>query len=198
MTAAGTVNRMIGLALLRGINVGGANKIEMARLRSTFQAIGLSNVRTYIASGNVVFSDRRPHSELAPMLEEAIAEEFGLNIKILLRDMDAMTALVEALPDHWIDDKLTRCYVMFLWEEVDDAGVVDSLKLKEDIDEVIYVPGALIWRVDHHGDRKILGRSGMNNIMATPLYRAITIRNANTVRKLAAMMSETNEVASSK
>ena len=50
---------MVYVALLRGVNVGGKNKMEMARLKATFEAAGMKDVTTYINSGNVIFSDNR-------------------------------------------------------------------------------------------------------------------------------------------
>lgn len=74
------------VALLRGINVGGKNRVEMARLRETISRAGADDVRTYIASGNVLFADSRPRGEIVGVLERAIEEEFGLSLKVLVRD----------------------------------------------------------------------------------------------------------------
>ena len=80
-----------------------------------------------------------------------------------------------------------RCYVMFLWEEADEPTVLDRLTIKKDIDDVKYVPGAVIWRVD----RDKVTRSGMAKLTSDDLYREMTIRSCNTVRKLADMMRAT-------
>lgn len=77
-----------------------------------------------------------------------------------------------------------RCYVMFLWEDVDKRSVLKRLTIKEDLDDVKYVPGAVIWRVD----RDKLTRSGMMKLTSDELYQQMTIRNCNTVRKLIEMM----------
>lgn len=79
---------MIYVALLRGINVGGKNKIEMRKLKATFEKAGMSEVTTYINSGNVIFSDsRRKPPRIVSVLEKAIAADFGLQIKVLIRDL---------------------------------------------------------------------------------------------------------------
>jgi uncharacterized protein (DUF1697 family) len=68
---------MVYVALLRGINVGGKNKVEMKRLKAVFEAAGMESVRTYISSGNVIFSSSiRSKARLAKLLEEAIAKRF--------------------------------------------------------------------------------------------------------------------------
>jgi uncharacterized protein (DUF1697 family) len=178
---------MTYLALLRGINVGGKNKVEMSRLKSMFEGIGLTDVRTYINSGNVIFTSRRRKPvSLTPLIEDAIAGEFGFPVKVVLRDLDNMRAVVDAIPSSWKDDSTMRCYVMFLWEQFDEPAVLERLSVKDGIDDVKYLPGAIIWRVD----RDVLTRSGMMKLTSDEVYRSLTIRNCNTVRKLVALMTE--------
>jgi uncharacterized protein (DUF1697 family) len=177
---------MTFVALLRGINVGGKNKVAMPRLKKTFEALGLTEVTTYINSGNVIFKDtRRKPATIVSALERAIQEDFGFPIQVLIRDLPAINKVIKALPDAWTNDQKMRCDVMFLWERVDRQAIVDDLKIKPDIEDLVYVPGALIWRVD----RPAITRSGMVRMVGTDLYRAMTIRNCNTVRKLAELMA---------
>ncbi len=175
---------MIQLALLRGINVGGKNKVEMARLRALFESLGCADVRSYIASGNVVFNDARKPAQLRTLIESAMSEEFGFDARIVLRERATVVSLAESIPPTWNDDSTMRCYVMFLWETVDRPSVVDVLPIKPGIDDIAYVPGAVVWRVD----RDKLTRSGMAKLPSTELYRQMTIRNSNTVRTLADIM----------
>jgi uncharacterized protein (DUF1697 family) len=179
-------SRSKSLALLRGINVGGKNKVEMGRLRSVFEHLGLDEVRTYINTGNVIFNaGTSTDSALEPRLEKAIAAEFGLDLKVLVRGIDSMRLVERALPDDWTNDSDTKTDVMFLWEDVDDPGVLDRLAVQEGVDEVIYVPGAVLWRVD----RAQYALSGMDKLVGTKLYKSMTVRNCNTVRKLVDMMN---------
>jgi uncharacterized protein (DUF1697 family) len=176
---------VIYVALLRGINVGGKNKVDMKSLKAVFEEAGMSAVTTYINSGNVVFSSRaRNHMRLAARLEEAIAGHFGFHVKVLLRDLDGIRGVTDALPPDWVNGKTMKCDVMFLWEGVDDPGVLEDLTIKPSIDEVRYAPGAIIWKVD----RPDVTRSGMMKLVGTPLYQQMTIRNCNTARKLLALM----------
>ena len=176
---------MVYVALLRGINVGGKNKVDMGELKTAFSDAGMIRVATYINSGNVVFASRaRNQVRLAARLEEAIADRFGFAVRVLVRDLDTMRATVAALPDHWVNDQTMKCDVMFLWDEVDRPGLRDELTIKPGIDDVVRVPGALIWRVD----KANVTRSGMTKLVGTPLYRQMTIRNCNTARKLLELM----------
>ena len=177
---------MIYVALLRGINVGGKNKVAMPRLKRTFEEVGLTDVTTYINSGNVIFKDsRRKPATIISALEKAIEQDFGFQIKLLIRDLAAIRKTIKALPDNWTNDNSMKCDVMFLWDGFDRKDVLDDLKIKPDIEDVVYVPGAIIWRVD----RPNVTRSGMIKLVGTELYKGMTIRNCNTVRRLAELMT---------
>ena len=177
---------MIYVALLRGINVGGKNKMAMPRLKRTFEEVGLTDVTTYINSGNVIFKDsRRKPATIISALEKAIEQDFGLQIKVLIRDLAAIRKTIKALPDNWTNDNSMKCDVMFLWDGFDRKDILDDLKIKPDIEDVVYVPGAIIWRVD----RPNVTRTGMMKLLGTDLYKGMTIRNCNTVRKLAELMT---------
>ena len=178
---------MTYVALLRGINVGGQRKVEMGRLQAAFERAGADNVRTYINSGNVIFDDDRKVADLVPILEEAIESEFGFDVKVLLRSREAIAAVVEAIPDHWVNDKTERTDVWFLWEEFDKPDVIEGLTVKEGIDEVFYVDGAVVWRAD--GAQ--LTRSGRGKVVGSKLYKHLTARNVNTLRKIHQLMVET-------
>ena len=176
---------MTFLALLRGINVGGHNKVEMSRLRMVFEQLGFGDVRTYINTGNVIFTTNIAERDLVSRIEQAISAEFGLDLKVLVRDVDSMRAIGRALPDDWANDSETKCDVVFLWEDIDDPSVLDRLGLGESADEVIYLPGAVLWRVA----RADYSPGGMDKV-ARKLYKSMTVRNCNTVRKLIQMMND--------
>jgi uncharacterized protein (DUF1697 family) len=173
------------VALLRGINVGGKNKIDMAGLRAAFEAAGMADVTTYITSGNVMFSTaRKDRSRAVAALEAAIQERFGFHVDMLLKDADQMRAIVVAIPADWANDQSTKCDVLYLWGDVDRPSIKDELDFRPEIEDVLYTPGAVIWRVD----RKSATRSRLPRIVGTPLYKRITIRNCTTARKLAELL----------
>jgi uncharacterized protein (DUF1697 family) len=176
---------MVYVALLRGINVGGKNKVEMKRLKAVFEEAGMRSVRTYINSGNVIFSSTiRARGRLVDLLEEAITQSFGFEVDLLVRDISSVRGVVEAMPGHWTNDKTMKCDVMFLWDDVNRPSVLRKLQFRPEMEDVRYVSGAVIWRVD----RKNVTRSGMMKLVGTPLYRRMTIRNSNTTRKLLELM----------
>jgi uncharacterized protein (DUF1697 family) len=172
---------MTYVAFLRGVNVGGKGIVSMAAIKAALVALGLSDVRTYLNSGNVIFSTRALDAPgLTARIEKALEQHTGMPIKVLVMDHTALKNVVDAIPRNWVDDKTMRTYVLLLWKELDDRRILDSLPIKLGIDELKYTPGAVVWRVD----RENVGRSQMNRIVGTPLYKKITIRSANTVRKL--------------
>lgn len=172
------------VALLRGINVGGKNRVEMPRLKNVFERLELGAVRTYINTGNVLFTaDSR--GDLPSDLTEAIADEFGFEIPVLVVDASRFLAVAASIPSDWRNDSSMKCDVMFLWEHVDEPAVVESLGPKDGIDHLRYVPGAVIWRVD----RENINQTRLARIVGTDLYRAMTVRNCNTVRKLADLIT---------
>jgi uncharacterized protein (DUF1697 family) len=176
---------MVYVALLRGINVGGKNKVDMKELKATFEEAGMTSVRTYINSGNVIFSSGvRGRARLGGVLEESIAQRFGLEIDVVLRDLKAMRAVAKAIPTRWRNDETMKCDVMFLRGEAARASVLKKLHIKPELEEVRYASGAIIWRVD----RDAVTRSGMMRLVGTPLYKQMTIRNVNTARKLLELM----------
>ncbi|HEY8814947.1 MAG TPA: DUF1697 domain-containing protein [Candidatus Dormibacteraeota bacterium] len=172
---------MTYVAFLRAVNVGGKSIVSMAAIREGLVALGLSDVRTYINSGNVIFSTRASDvQKLTARIEKALEQRTGIAIKVLVMAHKALEKMVDGIPRHWVDDKTMRTYVLLLWKEIDDRGILDRLPTKPEVDEIRYTPGAVVWRVD----RVNVSRSHMNKIVGTPLYKKITIRSANTMRKL--------------
>ncbi len=169
------------LALLRGVNVGGANMLSMADLKTAFEAAGMTAVKTYINSGNVVFStDVADRTRLTVLLMDAIRARTGLDVDLQLRDADDLGAIVAAIPAEWTNDDTMKCDVVFLQPDVDRAGMLEEMGPRPGIEDALYVPGAVIWRVD----RANATRSRLTRIVGTPLYDRVTVRNCNTTRKL--------------
>ena len=174
-------------ALLRGINVGGNNKVDMQQLKSIFEAAGMRSVRTYINSGNVLFEyEIESPTELAGMIEEYIEKEFGFTVSVLVKSETVMQEIVGVVPKEWRNDATMKCDVVFLWDGISVEAVVVQLKARKGIDEIRTAPGAIVWKVD----RENVTKSGLTKIIGTPLYKQATVRNINTTRKLVALLQE--------
>lgn len=122
---------MVYVAFLRGINVGGKSIVSMAAIKEALVDLGLSNVRTYINSGNVVFSTRASDSQkLGARIEKALEERTGIPIKVLVMDLKSLKKLVDAIPRNWVDDRTMRTYVLLLWTEIDDRKILERLPVR--------------------------------------------------------------------
>jgi len=176
--------KMVSLALLRGVNVGGKAMISMAALRACLEELQLQDVQTFINSGNLLLrSAETDRAVLTQKIETALEVNFRLSVRVLLKTRGELLSLAAAIPDTWVNDTDTKCDVMFLWPEIDSPQVLDELPNNPDIEQTRYESGAVLW----HIDRKLVSKSRMTRIIGTRLYHQMTVRNVNTVRKLAAL-----------
>ena len=159
------------IALLRGINVGGANKIAMSDLRALCQAAGFENVTTHIQSGNVVFSCNLGAEAARRKLEDALKRRMGKPIRVFLRTPAEIQAILERNP--FENAAPNQVIVVFL----DHAPPRDALAgLRIPGREELELSGREIYI--HFPDG--MGRSKLK----VPLADRATMRNLNTVRKL--------------
>ncbi len=89
------------IILMRGINVGGKNKVPMAGLRKCLEELGFSNVSTYIASGNVILESDKHAAEVKARIEAALPENFKLDnelIKVLVLTRNQLQAVIDNKP----------------------------------------------------------------------------------------------------
>ena len=133
------------VALMRGINVGGKNKLPMKELAALFSDAGCENVRTYIQSGNVLFDlpepdrdARKVTSTLAASVSESIARDFGFRIPIVMRSEAEMRAALADNPFFDRGDPAERLFVMFLADSpgADRIEALDPLRSAPDEFEV--------------------------------------------------------------
>lgn len=172
------------VALLRGINVGGNSIMRMADLRACVAGIGHANVRTYIASGNVLFdSPERGAARLDAPLERAIEQAFGHPARVVVRSGREIEAIAAAIPARWLGDDGLRVTVAYLLRDADGRTIARELTPRDGIDEVVGAPGALIWAIR----RDALTRTGLR-LVGTTAYKQMTLRNANTALALARLV----------
>lgn len=169
------------VALLRGINVGGKNKVDMKELKALFIDLGYTEVQTYINSGNVIFDTNQ--DKLKETIEEGLLTTFNLVLKVLIIDIDTLEAIVNLVPDDYVNDSTMRCDVIFLMEGMDSKEFLESLKVVDKVDTVLQHDRAIIWKYN----REDVNKSGQKSILSSPYYKDISIRNVNTVRKLLAL-----------
>ena len=177
------------LALLRGINVGGNNIIAKDDLRRCFEDLGCTNVRTYIQSGNIVF--RAPEGEtgqLTERVESGLSERFSYAARAIVLSHAGYRAALGAAPAAWGEDDAYRHNALFTLAGTTPEDVLAGLPpVKEELETVAAGPGVIFWSAE----KKRVTRSAFVKLPALPVYRQVTIRNHNTVRRLAALLEET-------
>jgi uncharacterized protein (DUF1697 family) len=171
------------LVLLRGINVGGKNKVPMAKLRSCLEGLGFEKVSTYIASGNVLLDSRLGAAKVAEKIEAALPKAFELDselVRVAVLSEKQLATVVEDRPKGFGDEpgKYHSDAVFLMGIDVDEAMRVFSPR--DGVDKVW--PGkGVIYSQRLSAERT---RSRLNRIMASPHYKAMTIRSWQTTLAL--------------
>ncbi|SDP45229.1 DUF1697 domain-containing protein [Afipia sp. GAS231] len=165
------------IALLRAVNVGGTGKLPMTELKAMCEALGFAGVRTYIASGNVVFTSRKSESAVKKALEAALESYAGKPVGVMVRTLAEMQAVLSDNP--FPKAPANRTMAVFL----DAPPPGDTLKaVKGRKDEAIKLGRREIYI--HYGDG--MGQSKL----VVPAAKTGTARNMNTVAALAKMAAE--------
>ena len=171
------------VALLRAINVGG-HTVKMDYLRSLFEAIGLANVETFIASGNVIFDSK---SKDAPALERKIEKHLqatlGYEVKTFVRAISELAAVANHKPFSESELNAHTLYVGFLADRPSDQSRQKLLSFICEVDDLHIHGREVFWlcRAKMMSDSKFSGALA-EKILGLPA----TFRNSTTVKKIAA------------
>jgi len=174
------------VALLRGINVGKGARVPMKTLKALLEGLGLSNVVSYLNSGNVVFESGLSATELTRLIEEELERVFGEKIPTLVKTSKEIIEIAESIPGEWGSNAGEQTYVAYLFSDVDKPGLVSELPVKTEFLSIYYTPGAIVWNIK----RENYNRSHITKIAGHSSYARMTTRNVNTARKLAALCAE--------
>lgn len=170
------------IALLRGINVGGKNKIKMVELKNMFESLNYKNVRTYIQSGNVIFDyDITDTIKLANSIENKINEMFGLLVKIIIRTDEEFRNIVKNNP--FVNEsniELDKLHVIFMLDKLEtDAELLLSIKKEEN--EKYLINSREIYLYCPNG----YGKTKLNNAMFEKKLNTVsTTRNWKTINNI--------------
>ncbi len=170
------------VALLRGINVGGKNKVPMANLRACFEAAGYENVKTYINSGNVIFdSTETDLVKLVETCEKSIEVQFGFPVRVSIISGEQLRQALEHAPTWWDKDPASKHNAIFVIAPAKTDDVMQAVgKIMPEYEQVASYGNVIFWSAPI----RTFGRSRWAKIVGTAAYRDITIRNANTTKKL--------------
>lgn len=168
------------VALLRAVNVGGTGKLPMTELKAMCEKLGFQNVKTYIASGNVVFTTDQDPEAIREGLEASLKSYAGKDVGVHVRSAAAMAKI---LADNPFPNKEGRFTVAIFMNEGAHGDMLDGITGRQD--EEVKLGASEIYV--HYGSG--MGRSKLK----IPAAKSGTARNMNTIAKLAEMLSELPE-----
>jgi uncharacterized protein (DUF1697 family) len=166
------------VALLRGVNLGARNKVPMAELRAKLEDAGYEDVRTYIASGNVLLGGPRGKTALATALEKIVADSFGVKTAVILRTPRELVATVKAHPFAEASDT----HVAFLAGKPTKAAAARL----DDLDDAVLGGAELYLRLP----RGVQGARLSNARIESLLGVTATLRNWRTVVALSELAAK--------
>ena len=170
------------IALLRGVNVGGKNKISMPMLRAAMEKNGFSNVSTYINSGNIIFSCENGNTaELQEKCRDIILREFGLEIDSAIVSAGELAEAINHAPDWWDRDADSKHNAIFVIAPSKTSDIIaDVGEAKPEYEKVGAYGSVIFWSAPI----STFSRTRWSKIASTEAYKRITIRNSNTAKKL--------------
>ncbi len=167
------------IALFRGINVGGNNKLPMVELRLLAVELGFGDPRSYIQSGNLVFSSDKDAGQIESILAGAVEKRFGFHPFIIMRSADAFASALDANPFAGRVTEGKQLHLFFLDEpaaKYDEAALRALAAESEDF--------ALIGDVFYLFAPDGIGRSKLAEKMGPYFPKRMTARNLNSVKAI--------------
>ncbi len=173
------------IALLRGVNVGGNSIVKMSDLKDLLVAEGFTNVSTYINSGNVIFeSAEHDKTKLLKKIDTLLLEKFSLKKTVVLTATQ-LHHIADQIPLTWKDEDI-RKYIAFVREPFTPEDVIKEAELKDGIDFIEKGPGVVYMSTKMEG----ITKTKFTKLIATKIYKEITMRNYNTVKKLLTLVEK--------
>ena len=175
------------VALLRVINISGKNKLSMAELKKGFEKLAFEEVKTYLNSGNVIFSsDEDDTKKFTNQIEVMIKEQFELDISVFVISSEALEDILQNAPDWWgNDNKEIYDNLIFIISPAKFSDVYNEIgEPKKELEKIENYKEVIFWSFSRKDYQKTnwWSRTASSNINTQ-----LTIRTANTIRKIANM-----------
>jgi len=165
------------IALLRAVNVGGTGKLPMKDLTIICESLGFTEVKTYIASGNVLFNSKASATACRALLEAALERYAGKAVGVFLRTPTELAAILKANP--YADKAPNRTVTIFL-DSQPDAAMISTVKGRKQEEIALGSQHLYVYYGEGMADSKLI----------IPAASAGTARNINTVTKLLALATQ--------
>jgi uncharacterized protein (DUF1697 family) len=178
------------ISLLRGVNVGGKNKISMPELKAAFEERGFENVVTYINSGNILFDSDLGLREAKAACENLIETGFGLKIAVCIITAGHLADALGHAPEWWNNGADSKHNAIFVISPATAEEVRSAVgEAKPEYEKVSHYGSVIFWSAP----LKTFSRTRWSKIVQNKtVYDLITIRNANTTLKLATLAKGEN------
>ncbi|NCB41977.1 MAG: DUF1697 domain-containing protein [Clostridia bacterium] len=170
------------IALFRGINVGGKNKVSMKELKELMEKNGFSNVATYINSGNIIFSSDNSDIEfLKSKCEALVFKNLNLILQLMLIPAAELIETLDNAPNWWGEDKESKHNAIFVIPPTTAEEVIKEVgEAKPEYEKVAGFGKIIFWSAP----LKTFSRTRWSKVVGKSIYNEITIRNSNTVKRL--------------
>ena len=175
------------IALLRGINIGGKNKVSMTELKKGFENLGFVEVKTYLNSGNVIFSsDEDDIRSFTSRIETMIKNQFGLDIPVFVISKEKLADLLSNAPAWWgNEDKEIYDNIIFIMPPSTFTEVFNKIgEPKEELEKIKSCKEAIFWSFSRKDYQKT---NWWSKTADANLSNKLTIRTANTIRRIVEM-----------
>lgn len=172
------------IALLRGVNISGKNKISMPDLKTLFTELGYADVLTYLNSGNVVFSVcEQDESVLADTIRAMIRDRLGLDIPVFVILQEQLEALLGKAPDWWgTADKARYDNLIFMMPPAAAEYIAEKIgEPTKELEQVWICENSIFWSFYR---KKYAKANWWKKTASAGIGEKITIRTANTLRKI--------------
>lgn len=169
------------IALLRGVNISGKNKIVMSELKEAFEKLGFTDVKTYLNSGNVVFSAEREFT--AYEIEKMINESFGVCTEVCITDNEKLADILKNAPDWWgTADKDIYDNLIFVIPPAAAEEIYEKIgEPSEKLERIFIYKDVIFWSFDRKNYSKA---NWWKKTASAGIGEFLTIRTANTVKKI--------------
>lgn len=178
------------IALLRGINISGKNKISMAELKKGFEKLAFEEVKTYLNSGNVIFfGENDDIRNLTIQIEKMIKNQFDLDIPVLVISKEELENILDNAPCWWGDEnKEIYDNIIFIIPPTTFAEVFNEIgDPKEEFEKIKNYENVVFWSFSRKDYQKT---NWWSKTASASISNKLTIRTANTIRKIVKMIDD--------
>lgn len=170
------------LALIRGINVGGNNVIKKDELKKCFEKAGCQSVLTYIQSGNILFTSEKGKKKITENVQAQLKKKLKNDIQIVIYNEAQYSKMLSHHHPKWGTDSEKKHNALFLIDEINQNEAKEQFpEINQPYEEVSFADGVIFWSGSKEHYTKT---SYVKNLVKSPLYKRVTIRNSNTSLKL--------------